>query len=80
MNPPRRRQVRQGQRDWVAKRNKACGGGSSGDIGSCLTKFYRDRLIALNKPAAHSVARHPNQTRHGPRLRATQLINSSAEG
>ena len=47
--PAAQEQVRQTQRDWVAKRNKACGGG---DTGSCLTKFYRDRLAALNKPAA----------------------------
>ena len=47
--PGAQEKLRQSQRDWVAKRNKACGGGN-GDIGSCLTTFYRDRLVALNKP------------------------------
>jgi uncharacterized protein YecT (DUF1311 family) len=47
--PAAQEQVRQGQRDWVAKRNKTCG---TVDTGSCLTKFYRDRLAALNKPSA----------------------------
>ncbi len=47
--PAAQEQVRQGQRDWVARRNKACAGG---DTGACLTKFYRDRLTVLNKPPA----------------------------
>jgi len=47
--PTAQEQVRQGQRDWIAKRNKACG---TGDTGACLTKFYRDRLAALNKQPA----------------------------
>ncbi len=45
---PAQEKLRQSQRDWLAKRNKTCGG--PGDIGSCLTKFYRDRLVTLNKP------------------------------
>ncbi len=47
--PTAQEQVRQGQRDWIAKRNKACG---TGDTGACLTRFYRDRLAVLNKPPA----------------------------
>lgn len=41
--------LRQTQRDWIAKRNKTCGGGSA--IGACLTNFYQGRLAVLNKPA-----------------------------
>ncbi|HEY4944245.1 MAG TPA: lysozyme inhibitor LprI family protein [Rhizomicrobium sp.] len=47
--PAAQEKVRQTQRDWVARRNRTCGG--TGDIGSCLTKLYRNRLAALNKPA-----------------------------
>lgn len=45
--PTAQETLRQSQRDWIAKRNKTCGGG---EVGSCLTKFYRDRLAVLNKP------------------------------
>ncbi len=47
--PAAQETLRQSQRDWIARRNKACGGGG---IGACLTKFYRDRLAVLNKPPA----------------------------
>ncbi len=38
--------LRQDQRDWLAARAKACTGGA---LVPCLTKLYRDRLVALNK-------------------------------
>ncbi len=39
-------QLRQGQRDWLASARQACTGGA---LVPCLTKLYRDRLVALNK-------------------------------
>ncbi len=41
--------LRQEQRDWLARRNAACGGPSPG---ACLAKFYRDRLAILALPPA----------------------------
>jgi uncharacterized protein YecT (DUF1311 family) len=38
--------LRQVQRDWIARRNRACTGPATA---GCLTKFYRDRLADLTK-------------------------------
>lgn len=45
--PAAQETVRQGQRAWLAARNRACGGPSPGP---CLSKLYRDRLADLRKP------------------------------
>ncbi|HXC55939.1 MAG TPA: lysozyme inhibitor LprI family protein [Rhizomicrobium sp.] len=39
--------LKQSQRDWLVRRDKACG-----EAAVCLTKFYQDRLAVLNKPPA----------------------------
>jgi peptidoglycan-N-acetylglucosamine deacetylase len=44
--PAAQEKVRQEQRDWIAKRNKACGGAAPS---ACLSKFYTDRLAVLLK-------------------------------
>ncbi|MEJ0042016.1 MAG: DUF3298 domain-containing protein [Rhizomicrobium sp.] len=38
--------LRQDQRDWLAARGRLCTGGA---LVPCLTRLYRDRLVALNK-------------------------------
>ena len=45
--PNAQAKLRQEQRDWLAKRNAACGGPAPG---ACLTKFYRDRLAVFDRP------------------------------
>lgn len=45
-DPVDQAKVRQQQRDWLARRNAACGTPSPG---ACLVKFYRDRLAVLKK-------------------------------
>ena len=45
-DPKQQEALRQVQRDWIAKRNRACTGPATA---TCLTKFYRDRLADLTK-------------------------------
>ncbi|MGH6737435.1 MAG: lysozyme inhibitor LprI family protein [Bradyrhizobium sp.] len=47
--PNAQAKLRQEQRDWLAKRNAACGGEAPA---ACLAKFYRDRLAELVKSPA----------------------------